>query len=64
MTRKVCILLMSMAFSASLLAQESDTKKMTLITNVKVWDGVSDKVKEADVLIEGGKVYKNELQLP
>ena len=36
-------------------AQEKETLKLTLITNVQVWDGTSETAVKADVLIEGNK---------
>ena len=53
--RIVFSLLLAFVFSTSLFAQDSEPKNVTLITNVKVWDGTSDKVKAADVLIEDDK---------
>jgi len=34
---------------------QDDSRQLTLITNVKVWDGTSNRVIDADVLIEGDK---------
>jgi imidazolonepropionase-like amidohydrolase len=34
---------------------QDDSPQLTLITNVKVWDGTSNRVIDADVLIEGDK---------
>lgn len=51
----VCYLLIVFTFSTSLFGQDTAPKKVILITNVKVWDGTSDKVKTADVLIEDDK---------
>ena len=36
-------------------AQEKEILKLTLITNVQVWDGTSETAVKADVLIEGNK---------
>ena len=47
--------LLTFVFSTDIFAQDSESEKLILITNVKVWDGTSDKVKAADVLIEGDK---------
>ena len=47
----VCLLL---SVSYGMTAQE-DEKTIILITNVKVWDGLSDKTTSSDVLIENNK---------
>ena len=47
----VCLLL---SVSHGMTAQE-DEKTIILITNVKVWDGLSDKTINSDVLIENNK---------
>jgi imidazolonepropionase-like amidohydrolase len=40
------------------LAQEKEAPKQVLITNVSVWDGKGESVKNADVLIEGNLIKK------
>jgi len=54
-TTIILISLMSM-MSSELFAQEKETIKQTLITNVMVWDGSSDKLVSADVLIENNLI--------
>jgi imidazolonepropionase-like amidohydrolase len=51
--KKLALLFLIVLISNSLIAQ--DEKKVILITNVSVWDGTSDQLKSADVLIEGNK---------
>ena len=50
------IILVLLAMEALVFAQEKEAPKQVLITNVKVWDGTSDKVIDADVLVEGNKI--------
>ena len=40
-----------------------DEAKLTLITNVNVWDGNSEETIQADVLIEGNKFKKIEANI-
>ena len=47
-----------LVFVQSILAQEKEAPKQVLITNVKVWDGTSDKTVDVDVLVEGNKIKK------
>jgi len=49
---KILFLLLFVTFGMN--AQEEE-KSIILITNVKVWDGISDKVVNSDVLIENNK---------
>ena len=42
-------------FSLSSILKAQDSPQITLITNVMVWDGTSDKTKALDVLIVGSK---------
>ncbi|MCK5086366.1 MAG: hypothetical protein KAQ90_02545, partial [Melioribacteraceae bacterium] len=55
-TKLLTILLMSLLLTVSLFAQEKEAPKQILITNVSVWDGTSDGLKDADVFVEGNKV--------
>jgi hypothetical protein len=51
--------MLALLLTASLsIAQEKEAPKQLLITNVKVWDGTSDKTIDADVLVEGNKIKK------
>ena len=47
-------------------AQEQEAPQITLITNVSVWDGTSDKVVSADVLVENNliKEIKSNISAP
>lgn len=49
-------MLLVMLLALPLYAQENETK--ILITNVSVWDGTSDEVVKADVLVEGNLISK------
>lgn len=49
---KTFFVLVLLIVNVTLLAQEKKSPDLILITNVKVWDGLSDKLVEADVLIE------------
>ncbi|MGI9530378.1 amidohydrolase family protein [Lutimonas sp.] len=50
------LVLVFLCINASLFAQEKESSNLILITNVKVWDGLSDKLIEADVLIENNLI--------
>jgi imidazolonepropionase-like amidohydrolase len=54
----VLIAVSLLIFSQLSLAQEKEAPTQVLITNVNVWDGTSDAVKKADVLVEGNKIKK------
>jgi imidazolonepropionase-like amidohydrolase len=53
-SKTILLLCFILFVSHGMTAQEGE-KTIILITNVKVWDGTSDKLKAADVLIEGDK---------
>ena len=53
--KKALILLSILLFYFQLFSQEKEHTSV-LITNVKVWDGTSDKVMSADVLIENNLI--------
>ncbi len=54
--KNLCSVLLLMAFfSLSSILKAQDSPQITLITNVMVWDGTSDKTKALDVLIVGSK---------
>ena len=53
---KTFFLLVFLIINVTLLAQEKKSSDFILITNVKVWDGLSDKLIEADVLIENNLI--------
>ena len=52
--KKILIFYFLLFVSHGIIAQEEE-KSIILITNVKVWDGMSDKVINSDVLIENNK---------
>lgn len=52
--QKICVLILTLSFTMSF-AQDKEAPKLTLITNVSVWDGTSDTTVKADVLIENNK---------
>jgi len=54
----VFIAVFSFLMTQPALAQENAAPPQVLITNVKVWDGTSDKTVEADVLVEGNKITR------
>ncbi len=65
------ILMKVFAITASVLAAEVAVAEeslqippVTLIKNVQVWDGTSDKLKDADVLIVGDKIKKVAKDIP
>ena len=45
-------------FSITLISAQDEAPKITLITNVKVWDGTSTSLKSADVLIENNLISR------
>jgi imidazolonepropionase-like amidohydrolase len=50
------VILALLAMGTLAFAQQKETPKQVLITNVKVWDGTSDNTVDADVLVEGNKI--------
>ena len=50
------VLLISIMMALPLFAQEKEAPTQILITNVSVWDGTSDGLKDVDVLVEGNKI--------
>ncbi len=50
------ILVALVLLNTNVFAQDKPSPNYTLITNVNVWDGISDKLEKADVLVEGNLI--------
>ena len=63
---KFYVILLFSLYSTSFFAQEKESPKRILFTNVSVWDGNSDKLVQADVLIEKNliKQVKSNIKAP
>ncbi|PWK19648.1 metal-dependent hydrolase family protein [Xanthomarina spongicola] len=66
MNSTLCLIVALVLLNTSVFAQEKKAPTYKLITNVSVWDGTSDKLVKADVLIENNliKEVKNGIKAP
>ena len=52
----LCLIVALVFLNTSVFAQKKESPDYKLITNANVWDGTSDKLVKADVLIENNLI--------